>query len=570
MAAPNPFTRILVVASGERQKEIASHISPEWAGETFVCHPWCIDPVSLDGTNICELISSKVKEHRCHIVLIEKGLLASCPIDLVHLREAVSPAQCLALANATTGTNQATIAFMSGIMLISLNGVQTQSIISRIRWKDLARDLEITPEVILKEEVKKLGVPDDHVADAVLEIRELLQRMYPSAKEMAITQLIVPSPSSEKRQTRTIVLDLRVDDRLPVILKIASRERIENEVSNYRNYIDGRLYGFRYARMEEHKLLWHFGAVVYHLLGARLNEVESFSDFYQKQEDVRKIQASLEYLFMGVCKDLYANSKRAPPQSLFKQYDESWSRIRLKQQKPVWSQKLRDKVNDTSALAKLSLTFPGIPFELPNPARWALEHHEKLLIHHTRQAVTHGDLHADNIFIDEHSYPWLIDFERSGWGPILQDFVELECDLITRLFKPESSDLSLFYYLSLILARPKSLSKPLVDDDWLRGLKIEDLFADPDVEKVLSVIGTIRSIAARLTHDPDVREYLWGLLMNTLFLVGALEPDTIRYQRALLFGSVLCKRLSNWRNNALPPAWPPPEWMNATGSPYAP
>lgn len=570
MAAPNPSTRILVVASDERQKEIASVFLAEQAGDPFVCHPCCVDSASLDSSNIYEMISSKVKEHRCHIVLIEKGLLSSCSVDYTVLSKAASPAQCIVLTSATTGTNQATSIFMCGVLLLSVNGSQTPAIISKVRWKDLARELGINPEVILEEEVRKLGVPAEHVADAVSEIRELLQRMYPSAKEMTLVQLEVPSPSLEKRQTRTIVLYLVVDSRLPVILKITSRERIEHEVSNYREHIDGRLHGFRYARMQESKLLWNFGAVVYHLIGARPNEVKSFSDFYQQQEDVKKIQASLENLFAGVWKDLYTDSKPAPHQSLFKQYDEAWSRIRLKQQKPTWSQKLRDKVNGTSALAKPSLTFPGILLEFPNPTRWALENHERFLLHRTRQAVTHGDLHADNIFIDEHGNPWLIDFERSGCGPILQDFVELECDLVTRLFKPGNSDLSMIYHLGLILARPESLTKPLVDNEWLKKLKIEDLFADPDVEKLLSVIGTIRSIAARLTHDPDVREYFWGLLMNTLFLVGALEPDTTRYQRALLLGSVLCKRLSNWRNNAQPPAWPPAEWINATGSPYAP
>jgi len=566
MVAPSPSTRVLIVASDERQMEGISRFlsdQPDGVGEPFDCHTCLLDSVSLDDARICARISHQVREHRCHIVFIANGLDKSCPIDYDRLHEAALPAKCFMLANSTVGTNNAARIFTSNVMLISLKGSQPRhvqlSIINKVRWQGVARDLEITPEVILEEEVSKLGISaNQEVGDTVSEIRELLMYLCPSAKEMAITQLPgVSFPSLEKRQTKTIVLNLRVDDRLPVILKITTRERIEHEVSNYREHIDGRLHGSQYARMEEHKVLWNFGAVVYHLLGGRLDEFKPLSEVYQ-EEDVEKVEKSIKRLFADVWKEPYARPKKAPPQSLFRQYDEVWSRIRLKQHKPTWSQKLRDKVSDANALARSSFTFPGIPLEFPNPAAWALANHERLSPHGTRQAITHGDLHADNVLVDEHGKPWLIDFERSGWGPILQDFVELECDLVTRLFMPESKDLSSLYYLSLILARPESLAKPLVDDDWLKALKIEDFGSD--FGKVLSVIGTLRSTAARLAHDPDMREYLWGLLMNTLFLVAALEPETIRYQRALLFGSVLCRRLSDWRNNARPPVWPPPEW----------
>ena len=41
----------------------------------------------------------------------------------------------------------------------------------------------------------------------------------------------------------------------------------------------------------------------------------------------------------------------------------------------------------------------------------------------------HGDLHSENILVDEDTTTWLIDFEHTGWGPILQDAVELDGDI---------------------------------------------------------------------------------------------------------------------------------------------
>ncbi len=51
----------------------------------------------------------------------------------------------------------------------------------------------------------------------------------------------------------------------------------------------------------------------------------------------------------------------------------------------------------------------------------------------TYEAVTHGDLHGDNLLIDSRKNAWVIDFERSGEGHVLQDFIELESDILNRL-----------------------------------------------------------------------------------------------------------------------------------------
>ncbi len=51
----------------------------------------------------------------------------------------------------------------------------------------------------------------------------------------------------------------------------------------------------------------------------------------------------------------------------------------------------------------------------------------------TRVAITHGDLHGDNLLVDNQKNVWVIDFERCGEGHILQDFIELEADIFNRL-----------------------------------------------------------------------------------------------------------------------------------------
>ena len=69
---------------------------------------------------------------------------------------------------------------------------------------------------------------------------------------------------------------------------------------------------------------------------------------------------------------------------------------------------------------------------MPNPVTWVLKHRVDSSTLSARQAITHGDLHGDNIFVDD-IHAWAIDFERSGEGHILRDFTELEVDILTRL-----------------------------------------------------------------------------------------------------------------------------------------
>ena len=70
------------------------------------------------------------------------------------------------------------------------------------------------------------------------------------------------------------------------------------------------------------------------------------------------------------------------------------------------------------------------------------------------QAYTHGDLHADNVYADQHGRTCIIDYEKSGPGYILRDFVELETDIRLRLLPLKAKDLLLAYRLDLLLLEP--------------------------------------------------------------------------------------------------------------------
>jgi Ternary complex associated domain 9 len=173
---------------------------------------------------------------------------------------------------------------------------------------------------------------------------------------------------------------------------------------------------------------------------------------------------------------------------------------------------------------------------LVNPVAWVLRHKADSTIPRTRQVITHGDLHGDNLFVDG-THAWAIDFERSGPGPILRDFVELEVDIITRLVRFPEDNWRLFDEFVRVLAEPLEAASPLQPTPNLQ--------ADAETRKALGVITGLREIAREVTHYTDAREYLWGLLLDALFVAMLIPPPSPQRDRALLLGAVLCERLGS-------------------------
>ncbi|NJO84269.1 MAG: phosphotransferase [Blastochloris sp.] len=104
--------------------------------------------------------------------------------------------------------------------------------------------------------------------------------------------------------------------------------------------------------------------------------------------------------------------------------------------------------------------FPGLARRLPNPLRWFYAHPDPGgEMRNVRQAVTHGDLHGDNLFVN-HAHAWPIDFERTGDGPILRDFVELIQDITTRIARFGDDDMPVIYALAVAVCAPHAPGEP--------------------------------------------------------------------------------------------------------------
>jgi hypothetical protein len=207
----------------------------------------------------------------------------------------------------------------------------------------------------------------------------------------------------------------------------------------------------------------------------------------------------------------------------------------------VWGCDLRERVGQYVGKERpLTLLSPSAP--LINPLCWL---HERLAAEPPRllrQAVTHGDLHADNMMVDVHGRICVIDYERTGWGPIFQDFIELETDMVLRLTAVDPQRPIELYELLLTLVKPTSFHDSLPQVGGNPSLA---------VQKTWLVIRQLRQMAYRVTDVDDMEQYLWGALLNAIFratllrrmMASGSRKHDAEYERALLWGSVICQRL---------------------------
>jgi len=373
----------------------------------------------------------------------------------------------------------------------------------------------------------------DQIADA-------FTRLFPSAKSLFLERvgteavLTVPRPKS-------VILRVTEDNKQPVIVKMARAHKMATEVDRFRKYIEGYLKGHFHPSISNPVILWDLGGAIYITLGS--SEGTIFSKYYI-DASITDIEHSLTRFFRETWSSLYAGAKKYENISLFKEYCKAWGE--------EWYERVcKFRAPDPQKVMKNELPDGLIPID---PIAWFKENfgteaaEDKSITDNTAIAVTHGDLHGDNLLVDENRNAWVIDFERSGEGHILQDFVELEGDIINRLIS-SSDNLPSFYQLCIYVTQNTELQE--LND----GAQI----TDPDVKKSIQTISLLRKLAREISGISDARQYLLGLLFNTLFRATIISDSARqpRQYRALMLASIICHRLDHWNE-----PWPPEEWRD--------
>ncbi len=369
------------------------------------------------------------------------------------------------------------------------------------------------------------------------QVPDVLAQLFPSAHKLRVQKLEAKSFSthiSTVPRPHSAILKVYADDEEPVVVKLARSKKIQGEVQRYKKHIERKVGGLFMARLERDAYRWDIGAASFSYIGDF--DVRTFSTFYE-DSSLEQITECLTSFFTVVWGRPYRESKPVEAASLFQQYN------------TVWDNWYEDRVTGLMDSNPRAFESPVSRLGLPHPLLWLKQHMAEAgegdlsKVDHTFVAVTHGDLHGDNLLVDRKLNAWVIDFERTGEGPILQDFVELEADLLTRLETSGDNIASL-----------ESLWKAVAAPKEIRALAPSEIqSADDHIHKALATVSLLRSLAAQCTKITDARQYVTGLLLNEIFRATLpSQHDGKRRERALMLASIFCHRLEHWDED-----WPP-------------
>jgi CheY-like chemotaxis protein len=372
----------------------------------------------------------------------------------------------------------------------------------------------------------------------------VLARLFPNAKTLAFERLMGPDNAiSSAARPNSIVLKVYEDDMEACIVKLARTAKIQKEANNFRKYIDRKLTAnLNLQQIGREEFAWGIGGIAYNYQGEK--DVTTFTNYY-KEQDIADVQKVLSQFFLGTWKKYYKGGRNNPPPveksniSLHALYTDMWGK--------EWHEQRVRKI-PRQILGRIEPTLRE--YDLPQPVVW-LERKievgdpEFQPVNTILTAITHGDLHGDNLLVDDKK-PIVIDYERTGEGHALQDFIELEADIINRIEAHPGNE-------SACLQMCVTLFK----QDKIQELgESETTSADPQLDKALKTISIIRGFAMQCVPTANVREYLFGLLFNMLFRAALVhKEDPQKSERPLVLAGFICHRLDHWNE-----PWPPAEW----------
>ncbi len=551
-----PKGRVLVVDN--EPKTVESH-----------CHNlrrWGYEPVIAEGVGE-ELLASakeKVHEYACHLALVDMHLIDDHDTqDKSGLALVPELKPALAIIVSGSGNDRATV--LEALRNGAIDIIGKQEPLQRLQdaLEEAVRqtgscyygpEVDIAPPLVARiMEALAPGKPE--------QVTEILKQLFPGAKRITaeLYEESAETPSVTLRK-KSFILKVRADSKQPLAVKITTPQRIEQEYERFQTHIKDRLPGHFYADVENKAVCWQLGGIKYKFIGTNINTFTVFSKYYSNGT-VEDICKALTHLFHKVWHVSYIhNPRNAAYHSLFEAYSSCWG-TQWVTRLHAYTASLKTPIYTNSWL--------GI---FPDPVLWVQERtgnfgekshngEDETTKYGPFQAlIGHGDLQGDNFFVSDKHQTWTIDYERTGYGPSVQDFVLLELDVWVRLSAIE--DPKHFIQLLLLMTAESKFDKT--------STALSPQVAEqPEVNKAHAAIDEIRNFASNYLDNQEWRVYYWGMLLNAVFrivlrtdkLTSTVDPHRFRQyaeelERAQLVASVLCRRLENWFED-----WPPPEWQ---------
>jgi ActR/RegA family two-component response regulator len=533
--------RVLIVDNEERTVRMFQNFLSLWGYSTIVAKGI--------GNALIEDAKIKAREYRCQLALVDMRLIDNFDEDDISgldLIQQIKPTSSIIVSG--YGTLQLALETIqergaAGFFEKSGSPITLKAKLDKAAGKVCAcyKQLKVGPPEMLSTIAQTLFDPALSIEyhDQVL---DLLAHLFPEADSLRLEKVNSGATTlgfSTAPRPRSVVLRVYEDEFQPVIVKMARVKKVEKEIERFKKYIKGRLVGNYVPVMEDHAELWDIGGIKFSYVGS----IEETFGHFMFNKPIEKIEQSLEDFFTQTWSDHYKKAKEKTNVSLFSLYCDVWDRD--------WYERAHNFImpnppNMTESIWHKEYARDPIAW-LNRIAQTEGSEFDPSLVETTRTAVTHGDLHTDNLLVDTTQHGWVVDFERSGEGHALQDFIELEFDLITRMASVKE-DFPAFYHFCVAIAGAHEINDVPFDNPALMEI---------ETKKLLDIIAIIRKLANRCTEITDARQYLMGLFFNTIFRATIIKKDRQDKSqlRLWMLASILCHRLDHWDE-----PWPPKDW----------
>ncbi len=314
-----------------------------------------------------------------------------------------------------------------------------------------------------------------------------------------------------------------------VIVKFGRAQAILQEHKNYSNYVVPYIGGGRSTTVLGMRSTPHLGAIIYSLLGAASEHVESLRQFYQ-HGSVSDIKEVIDRLFLHTCGPWYASTGPLLPQNLTTSYQRSLGYTAHELEHAV-AQLKSVRVRERLFFTRLE-NGPGFTNPLYLTERTAF-------ICSTYECFTHGDFNPDNIFVDEARYTWLIDFQSTGPGHILRDVATLDAVIRFQLLTSDDATLDERFRMEKALCSIDRFSQ-------VEQLATRFQTENSKLKKAYELVIYLRTIARRQVErsaNDRIDEYYIALAYIALGTLRYSTLTDVQREHALLSASLLADYL---------------------------
>lgn len=420
------------------------------------------------------------------------------------------------------------------------------------------------------------------------ELEDLLRKLFHDADSIRLRDLTPGAGGSGVFQAQSTKHGATGEF---VVVKFGQRERVRTEWRRFEHYVQEHTGTNATAMLGRAEETLHFGGARFTLVGkAKGGQPRLFNDFYA-QQPVEQVMAALTTLFETTCGQWYRTLRPwtdaeidAAPEKFEVVYrrdlpDElvepgtANGLINLRRRRDALACAMeRQKSLDDADLATLrnvwlqgpddwngvtvrksvlpsrqtcyELSVPDGAYpvpKLPDPVEF-IQKRRTSFPQPAVWAITHGDLHGGNVLVDDENRVWLIDFYKTGWGPALRDFAQMEAAV--RLELVETDNMTALVEFEQACTHPRRLDEEM---------PFNNRFGCADLDKALRIAAHIRWLAMKVTGISNMREYYVCLLYHTLRLgtwegsSAAARPFRVRQAQALISAGLICKRLDKWR-----------------------